>query len=140
MDLVSPKPRTPPANWRAAKERLWPSARPVRAVIAPTTPEPEAWPEPEIHTAPFNFLKRPGWLAIVTLVALKHGVGVKDILSHNRRVPVAHARQEAMYLAQTHCRLSLPETGRLFNRDHTTALHSIRKIERLRASKASEAA
>lgn len=82
--------------------------------------------------APFNFLKQPGWKAIVTLVALKHGIGVKDILGWGRKVPIAQARHEAVYLVFTHCNKSLPETGKLFNRDHTTALNSVRIIKRMR--------
>jgi hypothetical protein len=118
------------ANWARAHARLW--TRPVRA-MAPIPPAPQ--PEPEAGSAPFNFLKLPGWQGIVKLVSLKHGVSVSDILGPGRRVPVAAARQEAVYLVFTHCAKSFPETGRLFNRDHTTALHSVRKIERLRAAK-----
>jgi hypothetical protein len=114
------------ANWAAARGRLWALPRRPMAPIPPPTPEPE------LYDAPFNFLKRPGWLGIVTLVALKHEVHVRDILSPGRALRVAKARHEAVYLVYTHCHRSLPETGRLFNRDHTTALHSVRKIERLR--------
>jgi chromosomal replication initiator protein len=40
------------------------------------------------------------------------------------------ARQIAIYLAKKLTSLSLPEVGRRFGgRDHTTILHSIRKIE-----------
>jgi len=42
---------------------------------------------------------------------------------------VSDARQMAMYLIRQMTNLSLPDIGREFNRDHTTVLHSIRKIE-----------
>jgi chromosomal replication initiator protein len=34
-----------------------------------------------------------------------------------------------MYLIRQLTNLSLPDIGREFNRDHTTVLHSIRKVE-----------
>ena len=41
----------------------------------------------------------------------------------------SEARQIAMYLIRQMTNLSLPEIGREFNRDHTTVLHAIRKVE-----------
>ncbi|MGM9640468.1 MAG: chromosomal replication initiator protein DnaA [Faecousia sp.] len=41
----------------------------------------------------------------------------------------AEARQVAMYLIRHLTNLSLPEIGREFGRDHTTVIHSIRKVE-----------
>lgn len=46
-------------------------------------------------------------------------------------------RQIAMYLARHYTPRSLPEIGRLFgNRDHTTVIHGIKMIERLRETDA----
>ncbi len=41
----------------------------------------------------------------------------------------AEARQVAMYLIRQMTNLSLPDIGREFRRDHSTVLHSIRKVE-----------
>ena len=41
----------------------------------------------------------------------------------------AEARQVAMYLIRQLTNLSLPEIGREFGRDHSTVIHSIRKVE-----------
>jgi chromosomal replication initiator protein len=41
----------------------------------------------------------------------------------------SEARQIAMYLIRQMTNLSLPDIGREFNRDHTTVLHAIRKVE-----------
>ena len=41
----------------------------------------------------------------------------------------SEARQIAMYLIRQMTNLSLPDIGREFNRDHSTVLHSIRKVE-----------
>ena len=53
-----------------------------------------------------------------------------DILSQRRHRSVVWPRQIGMYLAKQLTSRSLPEIGRRFgNRDHTTVLHAIRKIE-----------
>ena len=39
------------------------------------------------------------------------------------------ARKVAMYLAHVACRLSLTDTGKLFNRDRTTVAHACAVIE-----------
>ena len=42
---------------------------------------------------------------------------------------IAEARQTAMYLIRKLTNLSLPDIGKEFDRDHSTALHAIRKVE-----------
>ena len=44
---------------------------------------------------------------------------------------VARPRQIAMYLAKQLTSRSLPEIGRKFDRDHTTVMHAVRKVEEL---------
>ena len=59
-------------------------------------------------------------------------MSLDDLTGSRRDAPTAHARQVAMYLLRNDSSLSLPEIGRnLGGRDHTTALHGCRKIERL---------
>ncbi len=41
----------------------------------------------------------------------------------------AEARQVAMYLIRKMTNLSLPDIGREFNRDHSTVIHAVRKVE-----------
>lgn len=78
--------------------------------------------------APFNFLKEPGALALVKFAALKHGLRVEDIMGRSRLVNIVRARHEAIWLVKSHRPwMSLPEIGRIFNIDHTTVLHAIRK-------------
>lgn len=56
-----------------------------------------------------------------------------DLLSARRAVAVARPRQIAMYLAKRLTTRSLPEIGRKFgNRDHSTVIHAVRRIEALR--------
>jgi chromosomal replication initiator protein len=59
-------------------------------------------------------------------VAAKHGVPMVDLKSARRDRPTVLARQEAIYRMRTETLRSLPEIGRFFNRDHTTALHAVR--------------
>ena len=64
--------------------------------------------------------------------AAHFAVPLEDLSGSRRDAPTAHARQVAMYLLRNDSSLSLPEIGRtLGGRDHTTALHGCRKIERL---------
>ena len=44
---------------------------------------------------------------------------------------ISHARQTAMYLARKHTQASFPEIGKKFNKDHSTAIAAVRKIETL---------
>lgn len=56
-----------------------------------------------------------------------------DLVSERRAVAIARPRQIAMYLAKRLTTRSLPEIGRKFgNRDHSTVIHAVRRIEDLR--------
>lgn len=69
------------------------------------------------------------------MVALHYGIPADEMKSSRRARVVARPRQVAMYLAKQMTCQSLPEIGRRFgNRDHTTVLHAVRQIERLKAS------
>jgi chromosomal replication initiator protein len=66
-------------------------------------------------------------------IADYYGMKVQDLKSKNNSKSVAMPRQVAMYLCKKLTGLSLPYIGREFgNKHHTTVLHSITKIERLR--------
>ena len=54
------------------------------------------------------------------------------MLSARRSRALARPRQIAMYLAKQHTTNSLPDIGRKFsNRDHTTVIHAVKKIDEL---------
>ncbi|MGH6782583.1 MAG: chromosomal replication initiator protein DnaA, partial [Sphingomonadaceae bacterium] len=60
-----------------------------------------------------------------------------DMVSARRARAIARPRQIAMYLAKRMTPRSLPEIGRKFGgRDHTTVIHAVRQIEKLRVSDA----
>lgn len=67
---------------------------------------------------------------ILRIVSRHYGVSKGDLLSQRRHRSVVWPRQIGMYLAKQLTARSLPEIGRRFgNRDHTTVLHAIRKID-----------
>lgn len=58
-----------------------------------------------------------------------------EMVSARRAREVARPRQIAMYLAKQLTPRSLPEIGRRFGgRDHTTVIHAVKQIEKLRAA------
>ena len=59
------------------------------------------------------------------------GLTTDDLVSKSRSRPLTTARHVAMYLLRELTGLSLIRIGELFERDHTTALHGIKKIEAL---------
>jgi chromosomal replication initiator protein len=60
-----------------------------------------------------------------------------EMTSARRAREVARPRQVAMYLSKQLTPRSLPEIGRRFGgRDHTTVIHAVRQIEKLRQSDA----
>ena len=65
-------------------------------------------------------------------VAEHFNMKLADMHSERRARAVARPRQVAMYLSKQLTTRSLPEIGRKFgNRDHTTVMHAVRKIEEL---------
>ena len=58
-----------------------------------------------------------------------------DLLSKDRHKSIAFARHVAMYLCKQRLKCSFPELGRAFgNRDHTTVMSAVRKVEALRGT------
>ena len=69
---------------------------------------------------------------ILRIVSRHYKVARNDLLSSRRSRDVVRPRQIAMYLAKALTSRSLPEIGRRFGgRDHTTVLHSVRKVEQM---------
>ena len=69
---------------------------------------------------------------IQNLVAAHYNLNIQEMLSPRRSRSLARPRQIAMYLSKQHTTNSLPEIGRKFsNRDHTTVIHAVKKIDDL---------
>ena len=70
--------------------------------------------------------------SIQNLVAAYFNLNIQEMLSARRSRSLARPRQIAMYLAKQHTTNSLPDIGRKFsNRDHTTVIHAVKKIDEL---------
>ncbi|MBM3600629.1 MAG: chromosomal replication initiator protein DnaA [Alphaproteobacteria bacterium] len=68
-------------------------------------------------------------------VAEHFNIRISEMTSARRARAVARPRQVAMYLSKQLTSRSLPEIGRRFgDRDHTTVMHAVRKIEQIRAA------
>lgn len=69
---------------------------------------------------------------IQKVVAAHYGLTTTELISDCRMRYVARPRQVAMWIAKQITTRSLPDIGRRFgNRDHTTVLHAVRRIEGL---------
>tara|TARA_B100000700_G_C15037660_1_gene853575 strand:- start:868 stop:2289 length:1422 start_codon:yes stop_codon:yes gene_type:complete len=70
---------------------------------------------------------------IQTMVCKYFKISKNEMLSSRRSRYLVRPRQTAIYLAKMLTSKSLPEIGRCFsNRDHTTVIHSVKTIEKLR--------
>jgi len=66
---------------------------------------------------------------IIKTVADRHSVSVRSIVGRCRLKEISAIRQEAMWEVYIRTELSLPQIGALFDRDHTTVLHGVRRHE-----------
>ena len=66
---------------------------------------------------------------IISQVCRFYNVDESVIRGTQKNRGTAEARQTAMYLIRKLTNLSLPDIGKEFNRDHTTVMHGIKKIE-----------
>lgn len=124
------------------------AARAAALVVPPAPvlcPAPEP-PAPATSVSPSKYQFKECWFQILdvsgcktlSMLQIKHAVcdhfGVKhsDMVSARRTKEIIPPRQVAMYLCKELTASTLPAIGRAFGgRDHTTALHGFRKIERM---------
>lgn len=77
-------------------------------------------------------LRRIRIAEIQMATAMRFNIPLREMTSARRYREVARPRQVAMYLARELTPHSLPQIGRLFgDRDHTTVIHALRRIEEL---------
>lgn len=114
---LNPEPETP-SQWADRQREIHGIKEPWFSIVG----EIEA-PEP----------RQPRIEEIQRAVARHYSVSRADMLSARRTANVVRPRQVAMYLSKKLTGRSLPEIGRRTgNRDHTTILHAVNKIEALR--------
>ena len=72
---------------------------------------------------------------ILTTTASAFGVSIEELKGTSRKRPIVVARQVAMYVTRELTDLSYPAIGKAFgDKDHTTVMHSVEKIESLMSS------
>ncbi len=67
---------------------------------------------------------------ILAEVARYYSVDETQILSKRKTKGISDARSVAIYLCRSMTSLSLPEIGQEFDRDHSTVLYSVQKVEK----------
>ncbi len=67
---------------------------------------------------------------IISEVARSYNVSENDILSDRRTKPLVLARMVAMYITREITQLSFKDIGEYFEKDHSSVLYSVRKIEK----------
>ncbi len=81
----------------------------------------------DMYKAEGNAVPTPS--LIIAQVSRYYSIEEAALRSTLKNKGTAEARQVAMYMIRKMTNLSLPEIGREFGRDHSTVLHSIRKVE-----------
>lgn len=77
--------------------------------------------------------RQPKVAEIQAATARRFGIPLAEMFSDRRHREVSRPRQISMYLARELTPRSLPQIGYMHGRrDHTTVMHAIRTIERLR--------
>ena len=66
---------------------------------------------------------------IISQVCKYYSIDETVLLGTLKNKGTSEARQMAIYLTRQLTNLSLPDIGKAFNRDHSTILHAIRKVE-----------
>lgn len=129
---------------RAAALRPAPVKQLAKPAVEPPAPAP-APPSPvpnvpnHLMAEALKMLSVPVWnqdiKKIQQAVCEEYNISLGDLVSQRRLDRLVLPRQVAMYLCKQLTVRSTPEIGRRFgDRDHTTILHGIRKIERLLAT------
>ena len=67
---------------------------------------------------------------ILGVVGGYYQVDSNDLLGPRRNKEFVHPRQVAMYLLRHELNFSFPKIGRELNKDHTTVMHGVEKLER----------
>jgi hypothetical protein len=74
---------------------------------------------------------RPGdqeVVAVVRRIAERHGLSLAELRSPSREPHLVRSRWVAAAVARRICGASLPQLGRVLNRDHSTVLHGLRQL------------
>jgi hypothetical protein len=138
---AGPEQRAQAANAAAVRQRLFNAPKRIEApvqVIEPEPVEPEPLPtiaKPIVRDVLSLSSVPPAmrWRRIVDQVAKKHGVSFTVMKGDNRRKDVTLARFEVCARLYDETGMSLPQIGRMLNKDHSTVFHAIRRHHEIKA-------
>lgn len=65
---------------------------------------------------------------ILKTISAFYEIKISELKSKSRKANIVNARQIAMYLLRKLMRLSFPSIGKIFNRDHTTAIYAFEQV------------
>lgn len=146
MGLIEAKTYTSAAEMLAAhaaiRNRLL-YGQPIRRTLVPPPPEPERewFLQHDAHVnarAVFLLAQltvRVRAIPLIKEMCAAYGYSYDEICSQRKNRPLALARQKMMWVVKQLTLFSYPEIGRKFGgRDHTTAIHAIKKIDALIAA------
>ena len=66
---------------------------------------------------------------ILLAVSKHYGISIEDMKSKKRTETIAGARHVAIYLIKKHTELTLTDIGGIFNRNHTTVMASVDRVD-----------
>lgn len=66
---------------------------------------------------------------IIMIVTCKYGIEFADLTTRKRFRDLVIPRQDMMYLLRINTKKTWGEIAKIFNRNHATAIHSIKQVE-----------
>jgi chromosomal replication initiation ATPase DnaA len=103
--------------------------RPLNAAYTPTVSPDPIPPRAVLTVKPRTIIVRGPIEAIAAEEAERAGITLAQILGAQRSQKYVQPRHIAMWRASRETRASLSEIARTYNRDHTSVLHALRKVE-----------
>ena len=73
--------------------------------------------------------RRPSAEKILQEVSAYYNVDAEKVKGKARSKDVAFPRQMAMYMMRQLSQMSMPDIGKFFDRDHTTVLYGLERVE-----------
>jgi len=89
----------------------------------------------DVLALPVEIVGHGAYSAFVRQFCLAIGAPVAWLVSQHRQAPIVTTRHIAGWIGVRCYHRSYPLVGRILHRDHTTILHSVRKIDRLIAER-----
>lgn len=102
-----------------------------RALVVKALPPASTRPGPKAILQACKAPRGPG-MSIVHEIADMHGLEASVLLGPSHKVPACAARFHAMYEIKKRLSYSSPQIAALFDRDHTSVLHALKRWPEIR--------